>query len=364
MGIENNAIKISLYDFEFKLIPSWIHTLQTKINDTNKLISLLRSKEWFLETFTHMNYIPDFNWDEFDIIRYKTNEENVILYTFPYPPRMPLAKYGAVIANNDGFSYYTLEKSEHTNFSATLFNGAELKSEESWVLGLTSPQGHVNFGEVSACAIPNEFLKVLYSHGKISQYIQRNTNGSNVKLDSIQQSEKYHTSNDGRIFRINDDGSFTNIGNVNNFTDETTGDPKSPQKINWIQLTAGLIGVFFGTILIYNSGGIFLVIFFYVIFGLIALFKFNKKRHGTHNKNQGWTLPRLILFVLSIIIFCLIKYFNNKQDHSARQEFNEDSNGIKYAGDIYVGDIYVGDIYVGDYGTVDSVYFIEDSISY
>ncbi len=29
-----------------------------------------------------------------------------------------------------------------------------------------------------------------------------------------QQTNKYHTSDDGKIFRINDDGSFTNIGNV------------------------------------------------------------------------------------------------------------------------------------------------------
>lgn len=165
-----------------------------------------------------------------------------------------------------------------------------------------------------------------------------------------QQTKKYHTSDNGRIYRINDDGSYTEIGNVNNLTKETTSEVKNSKKINWIKLIGGIIGLVLGTILLYNSGGIYSVIICYVILALINFFYFRKKGQSTQNINHRWRWPRILFFVFSIIIFCIIKFYKNEQDYSSPQVFIEDSNSVEY---------------VDYYEAIDStVYLFEDSISY
>ena len=96
-----------------------------------------------------------------------------------------------------------------------------------------------------------------------------------------QQMKKYHTSDDGRIYRINDDGSYTEIGNVNNFPTERANNVKISKKINWLKLIAGIIGLVLGTILLCDSCGLDSAITCYIVCALIIFFNFRKNSQST-----------------------------------------------------------------------------------
>lgn len=85
-----------------------------------------------------------------------------VVYTFPGPYEMPLAKYGAIVFNSVTENlYYTLEA------SLNLFDDRDDIS--CWVLGTTvAPGSHANFGEVPDCDSPEAFIDLLERMGKLN----------------------------------------------------------------------------------------------------------------------------------------------------------------------------------------------------
>lgn len=210
---------ITLYAFEYKFIPTLINNFLNKsISQLDFFINGFADKEWILKMLSNIKMCPGFEWDAFraDFIQNDVNAK-VIVYTFPKPNRMPLAKYGAIVVNESEISYYSLELSERSNFSEALINGVEIKTEEGWVLGMTSIEnGHSNLGLVDNCNTPIDFIRLLVQKGLINidpsnkaENPHRTGTNSHTKTQN-----KYHISDDGNVYKVNNDGSFTSMGNI------------------------------------------------------------------------------------------------------------------------------------------------------
>lgn len=272
--------RISVYDFEYRLIPQCIDQILAKTHDCHKTVVSLCNKGFYRNLLSDIGLVPDFDWNDFMACLFNVSEnERVVVYTFPYPTRIPLAKYGAVVANSKGISYYTLEKSEKCNYSEALFEGAELQAEESWVLGATSPKGHTNFGQVPACSSIREFLELLSSRGILSEYkgFEERENPSVGKRPD-ENTSRFHTSDDGQIFRINDDGSYTRLGNVNHLPIEKDDKKSESKKVKWLQLILVIIGLYFAKCVIVSGDRDFLALFLLIVVFAILYFISRKKK--------------------------------------------------------------------------------------
>ena len=103
--------KSSLDMLEFKLIPRYLGQLGKDTDSFGKLYDLSAWKKDIEEmTFTAQYII----WEDFSCeIRGNVETECVIVYEFPTPFEVPLAKFGAVYVNKQKriAGYYTLELS-------------------------------------------------------------------------------------------------------------------------------------------------------------------------------------------------------------------------------------------------------------
>lgn len=128
---ENNIFlykRTGLYRLEFKLIPLYLDEIKKSPENTKKLYDL-SYWEKDIEMFWPSNSI---NWDDFSCeILGDIETKCLIVYEFPEPFDVPLAKYGAVYINKleHIVNYYTLELSYN-----------------KYVLGSTSSEQHLNFG--------------------------------------------------------------------------------------------------------------------------------------------------------------------------------------------------------------------------
>lgn len=97
-----------MYSFEYEVMPLYVEFLE---NNPDAEYILIDSSIWKkdIATFSQPKYIE---WDEISCeIIGDMNSEFVILYEFPKPFDIPLAKYGAVYINKQShiYNYYTLE---------------------------------------------------------------------------------------------------------------------------------------------------------------------------------------------------------------------------------------------------------------
>ena len=158
---------INLYDFEFKVLPKIIGICKTSMSfqsSQEKVFNYLSNKENIIGVLNKLNLSPTFDINDFKVdLSEKMPNGGVIVYTFPTPKESPLAKYGAVVIQNNEIDFYTLEFSQNVGFNETGI--PELKTE--WFLGEPSEIGHKNFGLVKDCPTPRSFIEILKEKGKI-----------------------------------------------------------------------------------------------------------------------------------------------------------------------------------------------------
>lgn len=133
--------RTSLYRLEYKLIPFYIESIQKNKGDIKNLYDIAAWESGIEAWLQASRYI---DWEEIACEIYGNLEtEAVILYDFPLPFDVPLAKHGAVCINRQKniYNYYTLEKS---------LNG--------YVLGSASTERHYNYGKRGNLS-KDEFLK-------------------------------------------------------------------------------------------------------------------------------------------------------------------------------------------------------------
>lgn len=137
--------KMDLYTYEYSFMPFLLS--QTK-PEPGAFITLSNIQEITTITIPDLGYECDFDTSEMNAEIFDTELGKMIIYTYPAPTRIPLAKYGAVIELDGEWKYYTLEKS----------------LEGYWVLGAQSADSHSNFGVVSDCTNPKQFADTVIGH--------------------------------------------------------------------------------------------------------------------------------------------------------------------------------------------------------
>lgn len=154
------VIPISAYYFEYRLIPDFIRALTEQL-PAERVFLHMADREWLIRNVTALGYDPEFEWADFQVDLFRSAiGELIAVYTFPTPTGPPLAQYGAVVANNRGVQYYTLELSD-----------AEAAAEgigSSWMLGTQSAEGHSTIAEARGCGRPEEFVEVLQENHRVS----------------------------------------------------------------------------------------------------------------------------------------------------------------------------------------------------
>lgn len=103
--------RTSLYRLEYKLIPFYIESIQKNKGDIKNLYDIAAWESGIEAWLQASRYI---DWEEIACEIYGDLEtEGVILYDFPLPFDVPLARYGAVYINRQKniYNYYTLERS-------------------------------------------------------------------------------------------------------------------------------------------------------------------------------------------------------------------------------------------------------------
>ena len=133
--------RMSLYRLEYKLIPLYVESAQKNQGGLKNLFDISiweRGIEAWLQASRYID------WEEIACEIYgDLDTEGVILYDFPLPFDVPLAKYGAVYINRQKniYNYYTLERQ---------LNG--------YMLCSASTERHSNYGKRGNLS-KNEFLK-------------------------------------------------------------------------------------------------------------------------------------------------------------------------------------------------------------
>lgn len=154
---------LSLYDYEYGFIPNLIELSIKNTKTWYEFIYFQSNIDWILNTvLVNEKYECDFDVTELSAEVFTDKNYAVIVYTFPHPSKMPLAKYGAIVLNKLGIKYFTLEKS----------------MEDKWVLGGMSGKEHINYGFVEDCHSTEQFFKLLKSRGFVKQsFLRRIFNG-------------------------------------------------------------------------------------------------------------------------------------------------------------------------------------------
>lgn len=140
---------VSLYQYEYKIIPRLIEMLLQKRSNISDFISFMSDMDCILNgVLAYSNLQCDFDTSELSATVSVIKERiPVIVYSFPTPDSAPLAKFGAIVLDGDNVKYFTLEKFEY--------------KESGWVLGSMSTKLHSNYGNVDDCASPEEFVSLL-----------------------------------------------------------------------------------------------------------------------------------------------------------------------------------------------------------
>ena len=137
-------LRKGLCHLEYTLIPIYVDLLKRNEDMEVKLVDT----SYWEKDIASLTQPQNIDWDEFSCeIVGNMNSEFVILYEFPRPYVVPLAKYGAVYINKlkKTYNYYTLEK-----------------SSVGYMLSSTTKERHYNYGEKGDLS-KEEFLKEICS---------------------------------------------------------------------------------------------------------------------------------------------------------------------------------------------------------
>lgn len=137
-------LRKGLCHLEYTLIPIYVDLLKRNEDMEVKLVDT----SYWKKDIASLTQPQNIDWDEISCeIVGNMNSEFVILYEFPRPYVVPLAKYGAVYINKlkKTYSYYTLEK-----------------SSVGYMLSSTTKERHYNYGEKGDLS-KEEFLKEICS---------------------------------------------------------------------------------------------------------------------------------------------------------------------------------------------------------
>ena len=136
---------MSLYDFEFRLLPSLVNlcsrgiTRPGQIADKKVLELYLAQNSWYIE----------WDWDRFSCSFRIIADQSVVIYLFPEPEMAPLARFAAgVTSKGDYMTYYTLEMDDTMD-------------RKTWFLCTQSTAQHTLICEVDECANVEEFIALL-----------------------------------------------------------------------------------------------------------------------------------------------------------------------------------------------------------
>lgn len=145
-----------LYTFEYKIMPMIAGSaIPGELNEE----ALLNVKSLINSLAEGYGLTLEFNPDEIKAQPFVRGDVRGIVYTFPEPFQMPLAKFGAIVFTSVTENrYFTLESSIN-------FGDDESKC---WVLGETTASGsHGNFGMVPDCDSPEAFIDLLEKMDKL-----------------------------------------------------------------------------------------------------------------------------------------------------------------------------------------------------
>lgn len=164
---------LSTYDFEYKLLPSWVSYFNKKTFLNSNGIHTLTNDVALSHYLVELGFTTsELNLKNINIFKFRAdNTVNCILYEFPAPLRPPFAKYALIVFSKSGETeiarYFTLEKSHSFRFG---FNnqGDSSKKEtanvsSSWVLGEMSDSGHFNYGTINYEASAENFIHDILS---------------------------------------------------------------------------------------------------------------------------------------------------------------------------------------------------------
>ena len=130
--IDYKAIHDEMYYVEFKLIPHFVEFFNDKTNKASQIVVTI-----YENLVTLQNHLRKSNPFAFGKVSGEVlgnlDDECLVVFEFPRPFDMPLAKYGAIYINQSQrkFQYWTLEFS---------YNG-------KFVLGSKSTEGRTNYGQ-------------------------------------------------------------------------------------------------------------------------------------------------------------------------------------------------------------------------
>ena len=130
-SVDYKAIRNEVYYVEYKLIPHFVDMLKEQPEKSSQIILTIHEN-----LITLQNNLRKVNPLAFGNVSSEIcgdlEHESLVVYEFPKPFDMPLAKYGAIYINKSSqeYLYWTLERS---------ING-------EYVLGSMSLNGHANYG--------------------------------------------------------------------------------------------------------------------------------------------------------------------------------------------------------------------------
>lgn len=131
-SVDYKAIRNEVYYVEYKLIPHFVDMLKEQPEKSSQIILTIHEN-----LITLQNNLRKVNPLAFGNVSSEIcgdlEHESLVVYEFPKPFDMPLAKYGAIYINKSSqeYLYWTLERS---------ING-------EYVLGSMSINGHANYGQ-------------------------------------------------------------------------------------------------------------------------------------------------------------------------------------------------------------------------
>ena len=132
-NIDQKAVHNEMYYVEYKLIPHLVELYNEQPDKASQIVITIY--ENLVTLLNHLRKINPFAFGKIDCeVCGNIENECLIVYTFPKPLDMPLAKYGAVYFNlsQRKYKYWTLELS---------------LNETKYVLGSMNEERHENYGQ-------------------------------------------------------------------------------------------------------------------------------------------------------------------------------------------------------------------------